>query len=405
VSDYEHLTKCLACGGDELVPFFEMADQPLANDFRPAGAVLARYPLALNVCPVCWHVQQSVAVSPDLMFKNYAYVSGTSETLRSYFRWFASKVYEDFGGRPLRVLDIASNDGSLLAEFARRGDMVLGVDPAENLAHHSKAAGVTTLVGYWDDVTCAALESAGEPFDVIVAQNVLGHVADPVEFLRLCKRVLAPGGRIYVQTSQARMIERGEFDTAYAEHLSFFSMKSFRAAADRAGLRIVADMHVPVHGTSYLIEMEPQTKPAHKHASSGIYATEMRRGQYRLTTYRAFKARVDDVRREALSVVECHRGRGFRIAGYGAAAKGVVCVNHFGLDMAWVADDNPLKVGSVLPGTNIPVVSGTGMSAAPTLWVILGWNFRTEIINRIKRARPGYGDKFLTVFPELRVSE
>lgn len=409
MTDYTHLRHCLACGGSDLVPFFSMDDQPLANAFAPAGTELTRYPMGLNVCPACWHSQQSVAVRPDLMFDDYAYVSGTSQTLRDYFAWFAAKVYADFDGRPLRVLDIASNDGSLLAEFKKRGDVVLGIDPAANLMSHSKSAGVTTLLGYWDEATCEAVRGAGEPFDVIVAMNVLGHVARPDEFLKLCKRVLAPGGRIYVQTSQARMIERGEFDTAYHEHLSFFSIKSFRALADRCGLRVAATRHVPVHGTSYLIEMEPQTKPQTRHASSEIYATEMRRSRYVLAGYRAFGKKVAAVKAAVLDEIDDAVAEGYRVVGYGAAAKAVVAINHFGLTLDAMVDENPLKIGTAVPGTGCLVFGPAFVSALDTgrrvLWIIGAWNFRDEIVRKIKAVRPDCGDRFLTYFPEVSVTE
>src|SRR5271165_5594033 len=169
MTDYTPLRSCLACGGAALTPYLDLGAQPLANTYHDGKAPLDAYPLGVNVCGDCFHTQLTVAVNPDLMFRNYLYVSGTTTTLSRYFEDFVSRVERDFGdGRKLRVLDIASNDGSLLEKFKVKGHPVLGCDPAENLRPLSEAKGVPTLVSYWDE---AALKQSGGAFDVIVAMN------------------------------------------------------------------------------------------------------------------------------------------------------------------------------------------------------------------------------------------
>src|SRR5271165_1803863 len=210
---YAPITHCLACGGSHLDPYLDLGRQPLANSYHDGSAPLDEFPLGVSVCPDCWHTQLTVAVDPDLMFKNYLYVSGTTSTLSRYFVDFVLRTERDQPlTRPLRVLDIASNDGSLLEKFKLRGHVVQGVDPADNLRSRSHAKDIPTIVGYWNE---AALGQIGEQFDVIVAMNVLGHITYPAEFLALCGRALKPHGRIYIQTSQALMVKNGEFDTIY----------------------------------------------------------------------------------------------------------------------------------------------------------------------------------------------
>ncbi len=250
MTDCTPINKCLACGGKLGVKYFDAGMQPLANHFHDGSEKLAEYPLGLNVCMSCWHSQLSHAVNPALMFRDYPYVSGTSATLRAYMKEFAAQVAP--GKEKKRILEIGCNDGTLLLEFINLGHKVLGVDPAWNVA----SSVAPTLSAYWNEYTVEhMLPGWSAPFDIIVAMNVLAHVADPLTFLQLCKRVLAPGGRIYVQTSQAKMIERGEFDTVYHEHHSFFTVSSMLNLARRAGLRVDAISHVQVHGTSYLFEL------------------------------------------------------------------------------------------------------------------------------------------------------
>lgn len=401
---FKRLIACLACGGSQLEPYLDLGDQPLANSYHDGTEVLAAFPLGISVCRDCWHTQLSVAVDPDLMFKNYLYVSGTTQTLRQYFEDFVVRVEHDLPAtRPLRVLDIASNDGSLLAKFKARGHLVQGVDPAENLRPLSEANGVPTLVGYWNDVALARLN---ETYDVIVAMNVLAHITYPAEFLQLCRRALRPGGRIYIQTSQAMMVRNGEFDTVYHEHHSFFSVSSFLALAARAGLRVLDIEHAPVHGMSYLVQLTPDGAGAPQQVDGfALGASEREWGYYDQATYHRFAARAHMTRDKVRELIDWSRAAGYQIGGYGAAAKGMTFLNFAGLNLDYIIDDNPLKVGLLTPGRNIPIVGPDYLDTtdAKTLFVILAWNFYEEIMRRIRDRKHDMSDSFLTYFPRVNL--
>ena len=402
MTDYTRLDTCLACGGSRLTPYLDLGAQPLANSYHDGKTPLEAYPLGVNLCEDCFHTQLTVAVNPDLMFKNYLYVSGTTTTLSRYFEDFAVRVERDLGtGRKLRVLDIASNDGSLLEKFKVRGHAVQGVDPAENLRALSEAKGVPTLVSYWNE---DALTRSGGNFDVIVAMNVLAHITYPAEFLALCRRALAPGGRIYIQTSQAMMVKNGEFDTIYHEHHSFFTVRSFLALAARAGLSIVDIEHAPVHGMSYLVQL---TAVEGGNASSvsdlAVGRMEAEAGYYDPRTYERFARRALATRDKVSELVAWSRAAGYTVGGYGAAAKGMTFLNFAGLDLDYIVDDNPMKVGLLTPGRNIRVVGPDQLEldGSNTVFVILAWNFYEEIMRRIRARRENARDYYLTYFPRV----
>ncbi len=399
MTGYTKLDACLACGGADLTPYLDLGPQPLANSCHDGTKPLACYPLGVALCGDCFHTQLTIAVNPDLMFRNYLYVSGTTTTLSDYFDAFVSRVERASGsGLPLRVLDIASNDGSLLEKFHRRGHVVLGIDPAENLRVLSEAKGVPTLVSYWNE---EALNLSGGNFDVVVAMNVLAHVASPLAFLGLCRRAVRPGGQIYVQTSQAAMVKNGEFDTIYHEHHSFFTVRSFQALAARAGLAVAAIEHVPVHGTSYLVRMTEGGAPI-----SGQDQAETDAGYYRHETYLQFARRASATRDKVREIVAWNRAAGYSIGGYGVAAKGMTFLNFAGIDLDYIIDDNPLKIGLFTPGRDIPVVGSDRLEAdvSPTMFAILAWNFRDEIMRRIRARRDGARDYYLTCFPQVSLA-
>jgi SAM-dependent methyltransferase len=402
---YARLSSCLACGGDHLEPYLDLGDQPLANSFHRGAEPLAVFPLGVAVCQDCWHTQLTAAVDPDLMFKNYLYVSGTTTTLSDYFEQFVTRVEQGMPSPgPLSVLDIASNDGSLLEKFKARGHSVQGVDPAENLRVLSHAKGIPTLVSYWG---AAAAEEIGQKFDVIIAMNVLAHITYPMQFLQVCREALKPGGRIFIQTSQAKMIQNGEFDTIYHEHHSFFSVRSFIALAYRAGLAVRDITHVPVHGTSYLVELEVENSGDREQDFNEfeLGRTEALLGNYEMPSYRAFADRALVTRDKVREIVAWARDAGYQIGGYGAAAKGMTFVNFAQLDLDFVVDDNPLKVGLLTPGQNALVVPATHINEVETriLFVILAWNFYDEIMRRIKVQRINPLDSFLTYFPQVHL--
>jgi 2-polyprenyl-3-methyl-5-hydroxy-6-metoxy-1,4-benzoquinol methylase len=314
------------------------------------------------------------------------------------------KVEQILGrGKPLRILDIASNDGSLLRKFKEKGHDVQGVDPAENLRPLSEAKGVPTVVAYWNEAT---LSKVGDKFDVIIAMNVLAHITYPMEFLLLCQRALKPGGRIYIQTSQAMMVRNGEFDTIYHEHHSFFTARSFIALASRAGLQVENIEHVPVHGTSYLVQLCPKGELAHGSGELQVAQQEERDGYYEISTYRKFASRAMLTKEKVVELVAWSRSGGYRIVGYGAAAKGMTFLNFAGLDMNYLIDDNPLKVGLLTPGRNIRIMGpeAIGEETHKTLFVILAWNFYGEIMQRIRERTDFVGHSYLTYFPRVELT-
>jgi len=397
MTDFTLLRHCLACGSDNLHRYLDLGAQPLANAFTSEPTEVPSYDIKINVCMSCWHSQQAIAVDPEILYRDYAYASGTSKTLRDYFTAFVERVEQDVGksGRKFHVLDIASNDGSLLRAFAHKGHFVAGVDPASNLSPED----IPTIHAFWGDGIEEQMESRNwSSFDVIVAMNVLGHVSDPLKFLTLAKKYLAPGGRIYIQTSQAEMLKNADFDTCYHEHLSFFTANSFKTLASRAGLHIVDIEHVAIHGTSYLVSLSAD--PASSAGGYYVWQREKSLAYYNLDLYATLQSKFDVHVEHVRSTMALLKREGRVLAGYGAAAKAMMFLNYAYLDLAFIMDDSPLKQGKYCPGIGSPVL-GEIPSVGKIAWIITAWNFRTEIIARIKAARPECDDKFLTYFPKV----
>ena len=401
-SRWTAITHCLACGhGAGLFEYIDLGHQPLANDYHDGSVDLATFPLSVSCCRKCWHSQLRVAVDPDLLFKDYAYVSGTTATMLTHFDEFIERVESTFQREHLSILDIAGNDGSLLAKFAAHGHVVLNVDPATNLTATSEANGVPTLCAYWQDGILAKLD---RQYDVIVAMNVLGHVADPLSFLVNCRYALADGGRVYIQTSMCEMLEHGEFDTIYHEHISYFTARSFIELARRSGLTVEHVDKVAIHGTSYLwrLSVDGESDPS----VDDLLAYEYNHGYYGPELYDEFARSAHRIADFLVQVVDTYRDAGYACVGYGAAAKAQVVLNYAGVDLDVIVDDNPLKQARLTPGSDIPIVSVDYLAEidTPMLCVITSWNYFPEIMGRIKAVRDRSDDVFMRYFPETDVT-
>lgn len=401
MSNFVELTRCLACDGARLKNYLDLGNQPLANDFRENSLSMQSYPLGLQVCLDCWHSQLTVSVNPEILFRDYLYVSGTTKTLMDYFEWFGNEIISPLGSH-LAILDIASNDGSLLEVLTNKGHVVLGVDPAANLIPLASRRGVATICDFWPGVAASVL---GPNFDVVIAMNVLAHVPDPAGFLSAILRVLKPDAKIFVQTSQANMVVNSEFDTAYHEHLSFFNTNSMKVLANRAGLNLIDAFHTPIHGTSYVWVLKKEEEPESERLNAMREAEELQ-GIFKLEAYLAFRQKAEKTVSQTIEKIDQLRKEGYKIWGYGAAAKGNTFINFSGIVLEGVFDDNPLKQNLVSPGGGARVLHPAKLADLEGKICVLvpAWNFLTEISRKIRLIRDQPSDLVLTYYPEVMVS-
>lgn len=405
---YKRIDKCLCCNNPDLRLMLDLGKQPLANSFHNKETELPEFDLQLMLCNWCWHNQLSVAVDPNLLFKNYLYVSGTSQTLKEYCDWFADHYTKQMvGDRKLNserrepskvILDIACNDGTQLDSFDKLGWNTWGVDPAENLYERSIQKGHIVVNQFWSKKVAKTLPK----FDLIIAQNVFAHTSGLVDFLEACKIVMRDDTLLVIQTSQADMFENFEFDTIYHEHINFFSVTSMYKLTNSLGLYLNRVYKTPIHGTSFVFEIG---KKEDKIDQSVIEAME-KEGKRNVLYY-------DDYTKVAKTCLEdfshltnvIKNTMNKKIVGYGAAAKGMTVLNSGKIQLDYIVDDNPLKQNLYCPGSNIPIYPSSKLQEeTDDIFIVpLAWNFFEEIKNKVRSLRPDKKDKFIRYFPKLRI--
>lgn len=396
--DCTEITECIACGSHALVPVLDLGYQPLANSYlSEQDEPEELFPLAINRCSSCYHVQLTHKVNPELMFKEYAYVSGTAKTQLDYFDWFVEEIVKLYGSTPRTVLDIGCNDGSFLNAWGGTGATTYGVDPAVNLyslssKNHNVHCGFFT-----------GLEYPGIKFDIITCMNAFAHNADQLKLLANARDRLSDNGLIFCTTSQADMILNGEFDTIYHEHLSFYNIKSANALVKRAGMNLIDVIKHPIHGTSYIFVIS-KSKEASAHITDLIDG-EAIKGLYDPKTYDTYANKAMGAAHLFSEIIKSYRKDGYMIIGYSAPAKGNTFMNFAEEGPDLIFEDNPLKQGLYTPGRRIEICAPeyNFTEKDKVVWIPLAWNFYDEIVKKIQSQTNAGTNEYIRYFPNFEV--
>lgn len=400
---------CRACEARDLVPVLSLGPQPLANAFLPdlgAAATERRFPLDLVVCAGCGLVQLVDVIDPTVLFDHYLYVTGTSETMARHNAAYARDVIErlKLSARDL-VVEVASNDGSLLRCFQTGGIRTLGIEPARNIAEQARGRGIETINRYFNAATAADVRASAGPARAVLANNVLAHVDDPADFLAGAGALLSDDGFVIVEVPYAgEMLRKLEYDTIYHEHLCYFALGPLGRLATRAGLRLERVEHVSVHGGS--IRVWFGRDGSHHPDVEAAMAAEAAEGITSIDAWRDFGTSAQRHAKELRALLESLKGTGASLAAYGAPAKGNTLLNFAGIGtdlLPFTVDRNPLKVGTFTPGTHLPVRPVDALAAyRPDYVCILAWNFADEIM-RQQASHTERGGRWVVPIPGPRV--
>ena len=233
---------CRSCGSTELQTFLSLGKTPLSDNIltqEQLGGAEPRFPLDVAFCPECTLVQILEEVPEEQLFvDNYLYFSSFSDELLRHSRAHALELIDSRGlGADSFVVEVASNDGYLLRNFAERGIRVLGIDPAPDQAKAARGIGVPTIEEFFGTEMAHRLRAEHGPADVVIAKNVMAHVPQLNDFVGGIAHLLADDGLVTVENPWVKdLVDHGEFDTIYHEHFYYYSCTAVDALVRRHGM-------------------------------------------------------------------------------------------------------------------------------------------------------------------------
>lgn len=402
--DVTPITRCRVCGDERIIPFFDLGRQPLANTLpKSPGERERTYPLSLSRCARCSVVQLNHTVRPEILFRDYVWVTATSETARTFAETFCRELIRRASSRKGDVVvELASNDGTFLLPFMRKGYRVLGVDPAKNIAAVARQNGIPTRDIFFGASAARALLRETGPAKMIVARNVLPHVANTVDFVEGIAHYLDRTGVAAIEVHDASHIHKGlQYDSIYHEHLIWFTLRTLEQLLGMHGLTAFDVGESPINAGALIIYAAKFPREE-KAVVSRIRRNEAREGINTLAAWRNFAKRAYGHRETLRNALEGARARGEAVVGYGASARSSTLLNFCGITpqlLPVIADMNPLKQGRYTAGTRIPIKNPEMVFRKhPDCVVVLAWNFEEEI-RKFLREKFGYRGRFLVPFP------
>ncbi len=400
---------CFICKSDNLFKFLDLGAQPPSDAFvreENLPKPEAVYPLELHLCEACGLVQLGHVVNPAELFTEYVYTTGMNNSLRANFKALVERLVKRFSVGPNDfVIDVGSNDGTLLSNYASLGVKMLGIDPSSAGAIAVKN-GIPTLSRFFDEETARMVVKEHGQAKIITATNVFAHVADLDSFMRGIELLLSPEGAFISESGYLLdMIETLGYDAVYHEHLRYYSLKPLQRLFRNYGMEVFDAERIPSHNGSIRVYAGKKGAYAIQKSVQKLASEEERTGLHKRDTLVAFGRRVYEHKEKLAALLRELKEKGKRLVGIGAPAKGNTLLNsvRIGSDILdALLEKSDLKIGLFAPGSRIPVRSEETLFATqPDYALLLSWNLSDELIPKLRTK--GYRGKFIIPFPEIRI--
>lgn len=402
---------CRLCNSPNVELVAKLEPIPLSENYcndAASGKCAARYPVDLYMCRDCGHVHQLDVVDSKSLWESYTYYSGDAKGMPEHFGEVAAKIiatHQPPAGS--LVVDIGSNDGSLLRPFKDAGYRVLGIDPAREIAKQATAAGIETIPELMSLELARSLREERGPSDVVCMFNAFAHADNMGEIAESIRTLLSPGG-IFVFEAQYLLdvIDRVLIATIFHEHMSHHSVIALRTFLERHSLELIDVERVQIQHGSLIgtVQVKGGRRPVMPSVGA-LLEIEYARGLDKVDTLKQFGEKIRQLRERTTNLVQAWKRAGVSVAGYGAARSGPTLISQLGLTGAieFIVDDHPQKVNKFSSGDGIPIVPTTELiKRMPAYTVILAWVHAAKIVEN-NQEYLDRGGHFVVLCPETRI--
>ena len=397
---YKLITNCRICDSSKIDSILNLGNQPLANALREIDDLTEEIyiPLEIIRCDNCTTVQLSVNVDPDIMFKEYFWVTGTTKTATDHLEKLSTSISKRCIKRNPSLLEVGSNDGSLLKILKERDfGQLYGVDPAKNIVDLINEPEIIFYTDFFNySFTNNFTESKGN-VDIVVARNVFSHVPDLVNCLKGVANLLVEDGLFIMEFHEAtKILTEIHYDSIYHEHTFYHSIKSISEAAKIAGLNPFDIEISPISGGSFILFFSKKFKEK----TNNLIAQEVSENNSGVLTIQKW----GEFAKKSLKSLEdireyLNKNTDRKLCGFGASARSSTLVNAIGSEcqnIIGIADNNPLKQGKVSPGMHLQIESPKKLIASDIdIVIVFPFNFEKEIISFLKDTLNWSGEIYL----------
>jgi hypothetical protein len=404
------IESCQVCGHAPLDYVLSLGYMPPVNQMVPVGQVprqLPWFPTTLLHCRNCELVQLGLAVDPVIIFPpEYPYTSGTTKLLRDNFADLQRESAAMLGlGEQDLVIDIGSNDGTLLSNFQNGGQRVLGIEPTD-VGDIANQRGIPTIKRYFGPEVAREVKREHGPASMVTAANCFAHMEDVHAIVDGVVEMLKDDG-VFVTESHylIPLLETLQYDTIYHEHLRYYSLTSLKHLFDMHGLEVFHARPIPSHGGSIRVYAARHGAHTVQDSVRRVLSAEPR-GEAMATRLATFRHDVILSKLRLLAMLRDLKEKGARVVGISAPSRASTLVNYVGLDeglIDYVCEiGGSLKIGKYMPGTQIPVVDEAKLySDQPHCAVIFSWHIADELAPKLKAK--GFRGQLITPLPVPRV--
>jgi len=402
-----HKNRCRICNSSNLFKFLELGDLPLPNAFLREDQLTKaepRYPLNVGFCQECGLVQLMDVVPKEEMFSEYLYYSSASRSISKHFAEQAKEVAERFPGF---VVEIGSNDGTLLRALKQNDVIAVGVEPAKNIAKLANDVGLQTINDFFSKDLARRIADESGHASAIIANNVVAHIDNSHELVESVETLLAPDGVFIFEVPYlVDLVSKLEYDTIYHEHLSYFAMRPLMELFEMHDMKIFDVKRLGVHGGSIRVYVRRNNSGSVSGQIAELLMLERRLKLDSPETYSKFTARIETNKIFLQTLLKLLKDLGKRTVGYAAPAKGNVLLNYCDIDtniLPYTVDTTPAKQGLYTPGTHIPIYPPQKFrDEQPDYALMLAWNYEQEILAQ-EHAYHQKGGKFIIPIPYPRI--
>lgn len=407
---YHRRKTCRLCLSGQVLLGSQFVSTPPGDLYLKEKAVQSDekvFPLDLFLCASCGNIQLLDVVSPEVIYENYVYRTGISVGLPKYFKEYADDVLAFIDPRPgSLVIDIGSNDGTLLRYFKECGFEILGIDPSP-IAQIANQSGVETFHGFFSTALARQIRLERGIPQVVTANNVVANIDDLDDFFMGIRELIGIEGCFVFETGYGLdLVEKKLLDVVHHEHLSYFTVTSLQRSLHRFGLELIHVEHTASKGgciRSY-IQGKNGTRKIQPSVAQ-MMDIEKSRKIDQIEVFEGFNQFIKKTRERLHAQIAEAQGRQETIAGYGASIGTTTLEYLFGLSdkVAFLADDNPDRFGMYSPGHHLPVHDSKILEERkPALVIVFAWRYIDSILKKHQTYMQN-GGKFLVFLPEWKI--